>query len=136
MDMGRHLRRWLNDAALARLDGVYEGTIGDVVEEQVRNRFTAQREIVPVVVFADGWRLIPNITMRTALVEMFGSETDHWRGARVRVHRTRREIVNKGTGETKTVWVKVIERLGQPHATCRPITDDDIEWGPGMRRVQ
>jgi hypothetical protein len=109
MDMSRHLRRWLNDAELARREhGAYEGTIADVVEEVVRNPYTTRQEEVPVVVFADGWRLVPNFGMRAQLVAMFGAETDAWRGKRIRVFRRRTERTNKTTGETREVFVKTV----------------------------
>ena len=73
MDMRRHLHRWLNDDALRELGDEYEGRISAVTEETIRNRYTAQRQLQPVIGFSDGWRLIPNIGQRKALVEMFGS---------------------------------------------------------------
>jgi len=109
MDMSKHLRRWLNDAELARREhGAYEGVIADVVEETVRNPFTTQPEVAPVIVFEDGWRLIPNFGMRAQLVTMFGPETDVWRGRRVRVFRRSAERVDKKSGEVKTTWVKTV----------------------------
>jgi hypothetical protein len=54
MDMRRHLKRWLNDAALMRMDNVFEGDIAAVREEIVRNRNSGQREQQPVIVFDDG----------------------------------------------------------------------------------
>ena len=64
MDMRRHLKRWLNEGELQEMGGSYEGRISAVVEEELRNRFTVQREVQPVIVFADGWRIVPNIGMR------------------------------------------------------------------------
>ena len=54
MDMARHLRRWLNETSLRELGGVYEGRIADVTEEKLRNRYTAQHQLQPVITFDDG----------------------------------------------------------------------------------
>jgi hypothetical protein len=130
MDMRRHLRPWLNDAALARLGGVFDGVIASVVEEVVRNRFSAQRETQPVLVFADGHRLIPNYGMRAALIEIFGAETDGWIGRRVRVVRVRRESVDRTTGEVRERFVKVVE-CADRHARIpfgAPSVAPEREW--------
>ena len=107
MDIRRHLKRWLNDGELQEMGGSYEGTIADVVEEQVRNRFTTRREVQPVIVFYDGWRLIPNIGMRRALVEMFGPETNDWVDRRIRVFR-RRMVQEKAGGEVPERYEKAV----------------------------
>lgn len=84
MDMGRHLHRWLNDKALSQQFGdVYEGRIAAVGEQVIRNRFTAQKQLEPVIRFDDHWCLIPNISQRRALIELWGPETDDWIGRRL-----------------------------------------------------
>ena len=108
MDMRKHLRRRINDAELVRLGGEYVGEISNVGEEVVRNRYTAQRELVPVISFADGWQLIPNIGMRAALVETHGADTDRWVGKRVRIFRRAVERISKVTGETRTQYIKPV----------------------------
>jgi hypothetical protein len=112
--MSRHLRKWLNDAALVALGGEYEGVIASVSEERIRNRFTAQTQLEPVIAFEDGFRLVPNLTMRRALAEALGDETDHWIGQRVRVWRRTTETVNRTTGEVRRVQVKTVELLDAP----------------------
>ena len=117
MDMRRHLKPWLNDAELVRLGGEFEGRIASVVEETIRNRFTANRELQPVIEFDGGWRLIPNLTMRAALIERLGSETDNWIGRRVTIFRRRIAHTNRSSGEVRERWVK---------AVAFPITDAAI----------
>jgi hypothetical protein len=106
--MRRHLRRRINDTELSRHGDTYDGVLTAVTEENVRNRFTAQREVVPVLVFADGWTWIPNMSARTALVEMFGHDTDAWIGRRIRIFRRRVEQVDRATGEVKLRFVKAV----------------------------
>jgi hypothetical protein len=108
VDMRRHLRRWLNDTELIRRGGRYEGIIENVLEETVRNRFTAQREQVPVIVFADGWRIIPNLSMRTELIEIFGPQSDEWLGRRLTIFRRRIEQRDRTTGEIRERFQKAI----------------------------
>ena len=106
--MRRHLRRWLNDAELERRGGRFDGVIAAVTEETVRNRFTAQRELQPVIAFDDGWRLVPNLTMRRALIEMFGTESNAWIGRRVTIHRQRVERIDKITGAIRESFQKTV----------------------------
>ena len=134
--MRRHLKRWLDNSELLKTGGSYDGIIADVVEETVRNRYTAQRQIEPVIVFTDGWRLIPNIGMRRALVEMLGEETDDWVGVRIRVF-LRRVVPKNGDGETREKYNKFVEcldppglqRMSAPEETqVEALTAADIEW--------
>jgi hypothetical protein len=108
VDMRKHLRRWLNNTALEQMGGCYEGVIATVLEEQVRNRYTAQREQQPVVAFDDGWRLIPNLSIRTAMIEAFGPETEDWPGRRMKVFLRRDRHTNKTTGEMRDRLVKAV----------------------------
>jgi hypothetical protein len=106
MDMTRHLRRWLNDKALSeQFEDHYEGRISDVAEEVIRNRFTGVKQLEPVVMFDDGWRLVPNISQRRALIEFFGSETDGWKGQRLVVFRHSIQRTN-ADGTVKRTWEK------------------------------
>ena len=125
MDMTRHLKRWLNNAELVRRGDTYEGVIASVTEEEVRNRFTAQRELHPIIDFADGWRLIPNLTMRRALVELFGPETDSWTGRRIKI--VRRCISRTDTGERYGKAVICEDR----HAYESPRSASSIVRTPG-----
>ena len=83
--MRKHLTRWLNHSELQEMAGSYEGAIVEVIEKNVRNRFTRQDEVQPVIVLTDGWRVVPNVGMRRSLMEAFGSETDDWTGRRIRI---------------------------------------------------
>ena len=117
--MRKHLHRWLNDEALRELGDEYEGKIASVTEEVIRNRFTAQRQLEPIIAFQDGWRLCPNITQRRALVEMFeSSNTDEWIGQRLIVFRHRISKVDPKTGVVKEKFEKRV-RLAMPHALRR-----------------
>jgi hypothetical protein len=105
MNIDRHLRRWLNDSTLTReFPSGYEGTIFEVVEERLHNRYRCTKELQPVIVFEDGWRLVPNISMRRALKEFFGSDTDEWIGRRVQVYRR----LARRPGDGKEDWQKGI----------------------------
>jgi hypothetical protein len=46
----------------------YEGRIEAVVEERINNKFKGKKELEPVIVFDDGWRMCPNIGQRRACV--------------------------------------------------------------------
>ena len=48
-----------------------------MTEEETRNRFTCERKKELVVTFGDGWKWIPSLTARRALVWWFGSESDN-----------------------------------------------------------
>jgi hypothetical protein len=140
MDMRRHTRRWLNDTALAsEFDGTFEGVIAAVTEEQVRNRFTAQRELQPVIAFAEGgWRVVPNLGMRTALIEMLGPETDQWIGRRISIHRRRVERADKATGEIRSSWQKVVsvpDRHARVLPMRRPVADYDDSAAPSEAEI-
>jgi hypothetical protein len=61
MDMSKFLRRrFLTNASLASMGGVYDGTIASVASETVLNKFTLQKTEQPVIAFADAWAWIPN----------------------------------------------------------------------------
>ena len=85
MDMQRYLKRWLTIPPLEAMGDVYDGTILAVNEPVLRNRFTTERERMPVITFRDGWLLGLNLGMRRHLVATWGSETDVWLGRRLRV---------------------------------------------------
>ena len=115
------------------MGGSYEGTIAAVVEEEVRNRFTTQREIQPVIVFTDGYRIVPNIGMRRALVGSFGAETDTWVDNRIRVFR--RPMTRRNPGdEAQPRFEKAVECLdaptAEPEATAGAgeLAAADISW--------
>jgi hypothetical protein len=109
MDMSRHLRRWLNDKALRDLGDTYEGRIASVTEETIRNRFTAQKQLEPVVTFEDGWKLVPNLTQRRTLIEFFGHETDDWIGQRLIVFRHYTQKTDTKTGLVRESWQKSVK---------------------------
>jgi len=109
MDMRRHLRRSLNVPDLQGLGGCYEGRIADVTEQEVRNRFTTKKEKQPVIVFEDGYHIIPNFGMRRALVERFGSETELWRGERLRI--VLRNLPRGKDSQGSSSWTRCVEFL-------------------------
>jgi len=109
MDMTRHLRRWLNDKALSDLGDTFEGRIATVTEEVIRNRFTSAKQIEPVITFEDGWRLLPNIGQRRALIEFFGPDSDDWIGQRLVVFRHYTQRTDTRTGLVREVWEKRVK---------------------------
>jgi hypothetical protein len=107
MDMRRHLRRWLNDAALREMHDRYEGRITSATEELIRNRFTAEKQLEPVISFDDGFRMIPNVGQRRQLIEFWGANTEDWIGRTLIVfrHRVERKDAN---GDTVERWQKSV----------------------------
>jgi hypothetical protein len=87
----------------------YEGQIRTVIEEQIRNRFTGQRQLEPVIYFEDGWKLVPNITQRQALIQFWGPHTEDWEGRRLIVFRQRIERTDKSTGLVRVLWEKRVK---------------------------
>lgn len=149
--MRRHVATWINDSLLVQLDGRYEGVISGVTEQVVRNRYTAQQELHPVITFSDGHRLIPNIGARRALIEMFGPKTEGWDGRRLVITRRRIERTNRETGKATSAWEKVVscpdvharvvaDELHDDTAVVEPVTADDIPWDvkrrAALREVQ
>ena len=113
MNMTRHLPRWLNNRELARMDNHrYEGIIADVLEEPLNNKFKGTKQLEPVVVFEDGWRLCPNLAMRHALTGFWGYETDEWIGRRIVVFLHRVDRVDEKTRKTVSRWQKRVMRPG------------------------
>ena len=76
------LPQWLKIDVLEKRGGSYTGTIESVAVRQMRNPFTTEAVDEPVVTFADGYKLVPNIGMRRDLMAKFGHETDDWCGRR------------------------------------------------------
>ena len=132
MDMRRHLNRWLNHAELINMGGSYEGTIATVVLEEIRNPFTTQRNALPVIVFTDGYRIVPNIGMRRTLVESYGPETDSWVDKRIRVFR--RPMTRRHSVKAQSRFEKAVECLDAPTPKSEATTGvgelaaADISW--------
>lgn len=97
MDMSKFVPRWINNTELRRLGGRYQGFIERVIVQEVHNRFARKHRSLrsetaagddgvtykqpePVIVFEDGYRLVPNIGMRRMLMERFGTDSDSWVG--------------------------------------------------------
>ena len=106
MDMRTTLPRWLKNDDVKECGGTYTGTVDSVVVRQVRNKFTTETVDEPVITFADGYKLVPNVGMRRDLMDLFGHETDDWCGREITVKL--REQVSRRTGEVR--WEKVVER--------------------------
>ena len=112
MDMRRHLQRLLNNTELQRMGGSFVGTVADVVEEMTKNRYKGWREeLNPMIVFSDGWRLVPNQGIRRTLIDALGPETDAWKGQQLRVFRQKMERTDPKTGGLKVRWVMTVESL-------------------------
>jgi transcription initiation factor TFIIIB Brf1 subunit/transcription initiation factor TFIIB len=111
MDMTRHLHRWLNEKALREVfDDRYTGRVATVTEETIRNRYTFQKQLEPIITFEDGWRLVPNIGQRRALIEFFGAETENWIGESFTVFLARVERKSPETGQVRSVFEKRVMR--------------------------
>jgi hypothetical protein len=115
MDIRKHLRRWLNASALEAMGGVYIGVIATVTEENVRNGFRMVTQLEPVIVFQDGWRIIPNISARRKLADQLGDDTDLWEGCTVRVSWQRIET-DTSSGKKRTVRAKIIDVIAPGRA--------------------
>jgi len=78
--MRKHLpnSRWITNADLERRGGEYNGTIRSVTAKMLRNTYTKENQVQPVIRFEDDYELVPNKTMRTELIEHFGWESDLW----------------------------------------------------------
>jgi hypothetical protein len=126
--MRKHLHLWLSVEMLDARGGSYEGVIAVVEELPLRNRFTAERQTQPVIIFADGLRLVPNLTMRRTLVTALGHETDGWRGRRVTVSLRDLRRVDRATGEEVRGRRERFIEIRDPHARL-PVsrTDNDID---------
>ena len=103
--MTRHLVRWLNNKYFDEF-GDYTGRIDDVIEETIRNSYTGEKKLEPVILFEDGLRLLPNIGQRRALIDLFGPETDDWIGREIQVYRTRTVRIDKATGAERIKFEK------------------------------
>ena len=129
--MRRHLKRRMNNGDLEQMGGDYKGVIGDVVMEEMRNRYTAKREEHPVIVFEDGWRIVPNIGMRQALINSLGPESDDWIGGRIRIFL--RPMARKGGGGGGPQrFEKAVECLDAPTKTQtarEELGAEEISWG-------
>jgi hypothetical protein len=90
MNMAKYLKGtggWLNNSELQARGGHYAGEIREVIEQACVNRFARDKapQLQPVIVFADGLRLVPNLEMRRELVTRFGEETDRWKGRQLTI---------------------------------------------------
>ncbi len=101
MDMRTTIPQWLKNQTLEERGGTYTNTIDTVAMRQVRNPFTTEIVDEPVIVFADGLRLVPNISMRRDLMAAFGDETDNWLGREITVRL--RKVVSRRTGEVRKI---------------------------------
>jgi hypothetical protein len=119
--MTKFLKQLLNDRELLRLGGRYEGVIAAVHVEPMRNRFKGTTGDEPVIVFHDGWRLVPNYGMRLLLIEHFGAESNDWIGRTVVVVRHLVDTTDRRTGEIAGRWVRriVLPESGRVQPTHR-----------------
>jgi hypothetical protein len=83
-------RSSLRSGMLREMGDTYEGRIATVTEETIRNRYTAQKQREPVITFEDGWRLLPNINQRRALIAFFGPNSEDWLGTTQRPGKPRK----------------------------------------------
>ncbi len=128
MDMSKHLPHWINNTELRKLGGRYIGVIARVIEQIVHNRYAAQKQKQPVIIFVDGYRLIPNIGMRRELIGRFGEETDTWSGQTLVVSCQRAETVDSSTGVVREKWTKHLTFAGDRalEVTTPDWVNDDV----------
>jgi len=106
----------------------YIGVVDAVVEESVKNLYKRGEDgkpiesLEPVVCFRDGWRWIPNLGARRALIDCLGQETDEWVGRRLVVSRHR----VKGSGK----WEKHVACADTEEQPGSVTPDDELEVGP------
>jgi hypothetical protein len=62
-----------------------------------------------VIIFEDGWRLLPNINQRRALIELLGPETEEWLGHRIVVYRHCNQQIDAETGLVKMSFEKRVK---------------------------
>jgi hypothetical protein len=132
VDMRRHLKRRMNNRDLEQVGGEYIGVVANVVEEQMWNRFLKERKDQPVLLFADGWGIVPNMGMRRTLIEALGPKSDDWIGGRVRIFL--RPMARKHGGDGPQRFEKAVECLApqtaNPPATEREeLAAAEISWG-------
>jgi hypothetical protein len=114
------------------MGGSYEGTISAVFEEEMRNRFTTQRAMQPVILFTDGYRIVPNIGMRRTVVESYGAETDRWVDKRIQVFL--RPMTCRDSVKAQSRFEKAVKCLDAPTpeseaaAVAGELTAADIPW--------
>lgn len=107
-DMTRHLKRWLTDKALAEIGGEFEGVIASVSEEEIRNRFTAQKSVEPVITFSEGgYKLVLGKTNLQKMINWFGPESNDWVSRRIRIFRQQVESRN-AEGLIRVRWQRSI----------------------------
>ena len=101
--------------------GSYEDIIVDVVAEEMRNPFTTEDELNPVIVFQDGWRIVlTTVGMHDVLEAHYGYETDAWVDSHIRLFR-RPNPRKPGDDE------KAVECLDQSCRLCRPhLSESDV----------
>ena len=135
MDMRRHLKRRMTNHDLEQMGDTYHGVIADVVVEEMRNIYTTKYEEQPVIVFEDGWQLVPNLGIRRDLTDWLGFESDNWIGASIRIFL--RPMTRKvGSGDGKQRREKAVECLeapaAEPETTERKESaSDEITRGKG-----
>ena len=122
MDMQRHLKRRLDNSVLQEMGGSYEGIVVDVVDQKMRNPFTLEHELNPVIVFSDGKRLVPNIGILDVLIAHYGPETDTWAGRRIRIFL--RPMTRKNPDDDGPLrYEKAVE--------CLDLSESDVSAGAG-----
>jgi hypothetical protein len=113
MDMTAFLHRKITNAVLlARHEWRYEGRITRVEVQQVFNQWKYTKdELVPVIMFEDGYEWIPNLGARNDLTKAWGADTDFWIGRYVAIYLKKQVRIDKKSGEAVEKLVKVAEPL-------------------------
>jgi hypothetical protein len=129
MDMRRRTGPWLSGAAVHALGGRYDGTIRDVVEQDVRNKWTGATTREVVIVFEDLKQLVLNQSTQFELMERFGPESDEWIGQTIAFVSRAVSSVDTKTGEVKARWERVLlnRAEGNPIDAAYVASDEDVD---------
>lgn len=108
MDMRNKLGVWLSGSVVHALGDRYAGTIANVVERAVHNKWKGQTTLEAVIVFEDGKQVVVTRGFQFELMERFGFDTNEWVGARISIGSRPVERTDKKTGEVVTTWQKFL----------------------------
>ncbi len=135
MDMRTDLNRratWITGTLVHALGDCYLGTIAEVVQREVRNRWAKGRDttLENVIVFADRKELVLSLNMQTELTNRFGPESNDWIGEAIAIGC--RRVEQKKAGQMVVVWHKVLLPVGEERAAPETIPAWVTDDGPGF----
>jgi hypothetical protein len=120
MDMRMKQGPWLTGGIVQAMGGRYEGTIVDVVEADVRNRFKGKTIRESVAVFEDGKQLVLSSRTQLELINRFGYESDAWKGKQIVIGCRAVKRTDAKTGVVLVTWEKFLLPADSGTATGDP----------------